>query len=280
MTIEHATKHVRANGIDIHYVEAGAGDPLLIINNGMISTHPMWNDWPSAHTRYMTKLVDRFRVINTDLRGSGRTKHTGGPIPYELLADDVLALIDALGLEQPFIWGYGDGGAIATMAEIRRPRSVRAIANHGGYTPFNPDPQAPVFVMTRQMLGGSRDATRADVDGLAGSSFEFLRNMVALMKADHDVAQGTGHWKTVLGQTFDRCSRPASYTFESLRAVTVPTLILVGDRDRLCAAEESVIAYRALPHGELAIIPNAAGGITAPAVEITIDFFARHARNA
>src|SRR6202011_2289588 len=104
-------------------------------------------------------LAEHFRVIEPDFRGSGRTVHPGGPIPYDLLADDVTGLIDALGLDRPLIGGYGDGGAVATIVGIRTPQAVRAIVNHGGYDLFTPDPQAPVLVMTRQMLGGRPDAT-------------------------------------------------------------------------------------------------------------------------
>src|SRR5262249_62425768 len=67
-----------------------------------------------------------FRVIMPDFRGSGRTVHPGGPIPYNLLADDMVALIDALHLDQPLVCGYGDGGHVATVTGIRKPASVRS----------------------------------------------------------------------------------------------------------------------------------------------------------
>jgi pimeloyl-ACP methyl ester carboxylesterase len=51
-----------------------------------------------------------------------------------------------------------------------------------------------------------------------------------------------------------------------------PTLILVGDRDPYCTVEEAVTAYRALAHGELAVLPNTAHTITPRAVEATIEF--------
>jgi pimeloyl-ACP methyl ester carboxylesterase len=267
-----STHYVRANGIDIHYVEAGTGEPLIVLENGMISTNPIWADWVSSYAGYMKTFAERFRVIAPDFRGSGRTVHSGGPIPYNLLADDVVALIDALHLDRPLIGGYGEGGTLATIVGIRKPESVRAIVNHGGYD-FNPDPQSPARVMTRQMLGGSPDATQADPDVVAKS--EFLRVMVEHMKADHDAAQGAGHWKTVLQQTFARVSRPSGYTFENLRTITAPTLILVGDRDRFCPVEEGVTAYRALQNGELAVLPNTPAGLNPAAVKTTIEFFER-----
>jgi 3-oxoadipate enol-lactonase len=116
-------QYVHANGIDIYYVEAGAGEPLVLLNNGMISTNPIWADWPSSYSRHMGALAERFRVIAPDFRGSGKTVHPGGPIPYELLADDLVALIDALRLDRPLIWGTATAGRSRPSPASGRPRA-------------------------------------------------------------------------------------------------------------------------------------------------------------
>ena len=274
---DDAGRHVHANGIDMHYLDIGAGPPLVLLENGMISTNPIWADWPSSYAGHRSKLAQHFRIIAPDFRGSGKTVHPSGPITYSLLADDVVGLIDALQLAQPLICGFGDGGQVATAVGVRKPKSVRAIVNHGGYG-FSPDPKAPALVLTRQMLGGSPDAVAADPEAVASS--EFLRVMVDLMRADHDAAQGSGHWKTVLKQTFDRVSQPSGYLLEDLRTITAPTLIIAGDRDRFGTVEEAVAAYHALQDGELAVLPNTSGRVTAPAVEATIAFFERRLEKA
>ena len=166
---------MHANGIDIYYVEAGQGEPLLLLDNAMVSTNPVWTAIPFAYAAFLGTLAEHFRVIAPDTRGSGKSVHPGGPIPSALLADDVAALIDALGLDRPLICGFSDGGETATLVGIRHPGSVRAIVNHGGYDLFNPDPQAPAITMTRQMLGGSADATRADPEFSASRSPSWAR---------------------------------------------------------------------------------------------------------
>ncbi|MDX6645431.1 MAG: hypothetical protein QOK40_1158 [Miltoncostaeaceae bacterium] len=270
-------QYVRANGIDIHYVEAGRGEPLLLLDNGMVSTNPIWADIPFAYASVVARLAEHFRVIAPDTRGSGRTVHPGGPIPYTLLADDVVALVGALDLDRPLICGFSDGGETATIVGIRSPGSVRAIVNHGGYDLFNPDPHAPTIALTRQMLGGSADATEASPEAIARLSEQSagLRAMFALMEADHDSAQGAGHWQTVVAQTFGRISQPHGYTLEDLGAIGAPTLILVGDRDPFCTVEEGAAAYRALREGELAVLPNTGHLITEAAVQTTIAFLRR-----
>jgi 3-oxoadipate enol-lactonase len=268
------TACAHANGIDIYYVEAGEGEPLLLLDNAMVSTNPVWAALPFAYASFLGTLAEHFRVIAPDTRGSGKSVHPGGPISAALLADDVAALIEALNLDRPLICGFSDGGETATLVGIRHPGSVRAIVNHGGYDLFNPDPHAPAIAMTRQMLGGSASATQADPEASASRSPE-LRALFELMQADHDRAQGAGHWKTVIARTFDRVTEPHGYTVESLKAVTVPTLILTGDRDPFCTIEEGAAAYRALPAGAFAVLPDTGHLITPDAVGATIEFFER-----
>ena len=182
-TPQHLGRHVPANGIDIHYVEAGQGEPLLLLDNAMVSTNPIWASLPFAYASFLGTLAEHFRVIAPDTRGSGQSVHSGGPIPSGLLADDVVALIEALDLDQPLICGFSDGGETATLAGIRHPGSVRAI--------------------------------------------------------------------------------------------TVPTLILTGDRDPFCTVEEGAAACRALQAGQLAVMPDTGHLITPAAVQTTIEFFER-----
>jgi pimeloyl-ACP methyl ester carboxylesterase len=269
------TNYASANGIEIHYAEAGTGDPLLLLNNGMVSTNPVWAGHPSAYGAHLDTFAEHFHVFAPDIRGSGRTKHSGGPITYGLLADDIAALIDALGLDRPLICGFSEGGLIATIAGIRRPDSVKAIVNHGGYDLMNPE--SPSIPMTRQMLGGGPDATEANFEAIAGMSAQVpeLGSMFELMKSDHDAAQGPGHWKTVVKETFPRITRFAGYTFDDLAKATAPTLILTGDRDQLCSVEEGVRAYRALSKGELAVLPSTGHAITAAGVQAAIEFLER-----
>jgi pimeloyl-ACP methyl ester carboxylesterase len=199
-------RSVPANGIDIHYVEASDGEPLMLLHHGMVSTNPIWAPTPVSYSAHIEQLAERFRVIAPDTRGCGRTRHSGGTVTFELLADDVLALIDALGLDRPLIAGFSEGATTATIVGIRRPDSVRAIVNHAGYDFFNP--QAPSFTIMRQMLGGSPEATEANPDAAAGfAQSPEMQAMFELLKADQDGAQGEGYWREYLRLAFHRTTR-------------------------------------------------------------------------
>jgi pimeloyl-ACP methyl ester carboxylesterase len=268
--------YVSANGIDIHYRDAGDGEPLVLLHGGMVSTNPIWTGVPVAYATHIDGLADHFRVIAPDTRGCGKTGHSSGPITFDLLADDIAALIDALELDRPLIAGFSDGAIIATVLGIRHPRAVRAIVNHAGFDEFDRD--APTFAMMRQILGGSPDATEPDPDAAARAfeASEQMRPMFELMKRDQDSGQGEGHWRTYLRQSWDRTTQHPGYTYADLARITAPTLILAGDRDDFCSVEQATAAYRQLPDGELAILPGHGHYIPPAAIQTTTEFFARH----
>jgi pimeloyl-ACP methyl ester carboxylesterase len=174
-------ERVHANGIDIHYLDQGEGEPLVLLHGGLVSTNPIWTGVPVAYAGHMHTLAEHFRVIAPDTRGCGRTAHPGGPISFDLLADDVAAMIDALELQQPLIAGFSDGAITATILGIRHPDTARAIVNHAGFDEF--DPEAPTFAMMRQILGGRPEATEPDPDAAARGfeSSEQMRPMFELM---------------------------------------------------------------------------------------------------
>ena len=268
---------VRANGIDIYYTQAGQGMPLVLLHGGMVSTNPIWAPTPVSYAAHMQTLARRYRVIAPDTRGCGRTVHDGGTVTFGQLADDVLALADALDLDRPLIAGFSEGGITATVLGIRHPGSVRAIANHAGYDAFDPSVMPVLGATMRQMLGGSPDATEADPDAAARffSQSAEMQGVFELMKADEDSGQGRGHWKEYLRLAFPRLTQPTGYTTPDLGAITAPTLIIVGDRDEFCSVEAGVNAYRVLAEGELAVVPATGHIITPPLVELTAEFLER-----
>jgi pimeloyl-ACP methyl ester carboxylesterase len=263
---------VHANGIDIHCIEAGAGDPLILLHGGLVSTSDLWASTPISYGSHLERLGRRFRVVAPDARASGRTGHTGGPVSASLLADDVAALIEALGLERPAVAGFSEGGLTALLLGIRHPNSVGAIVCDAGNDILNPD--APALSMIPSILGGSTEID-PDVIAQALSHDPQLAAVIAMMQADQDAAQGAGAWRTYLTRTFERWSRWPGYGYADLAEIIVPTLVLVGDRDDFCSAEEAVVAYRSLPQGELAVAPDTGHVITAEKVETLIAFLDR-----
>jgi pimeloyl-ACP methyl ester carboxylesterase len=267
------SKYARANGIDIHYVEAGDGDPLLLLHGGMVSNNPVWADSPIAYVSHIGAFAEHFRVIAPDLRGHGKTVNAGGgPISFSQLADDAWGLLDTLGVDRPLLCGFSAGATVATVLATKNPDRVRALVNDAGYDMFNPNPKAPVFSMGRKVFGGSPDATEGDASALG--RFFASQGMSAVaerMAADHDGAQGAGAWNALIRSIFPAFTTPA-LSWDDLGKITAPTLVMTGDRDFLCSVEEAVTAFRKLAKGELAILPGHGHYVPASAIPMKVAF--------
>jgi pimeloyl-ACP methyl ester carboxylesterase len=269
-------KIVNANGIDIAYAEVGEGPPLVLLHGGLASTGPAWAGSPVAHVDQFATLGKHFRVIAPDTRGSGATLHPGGPATFDVLAEDVASLIATLELDRPFLAGFSEGGATATMFALRRPDLVRGLVNHSGFDYF--ESPAEVQQGMRQFFGGGPDAVSADPEA-AERAFQSMPPMAATfatMRSDYDEVQGEGHWRTYLELFFDRHVATLDATVDDLDTIEAPTLILTGDRDMFCSVEAAGVTYRAIRTGELAVIPNTGHEITDAVIDTLIDFLARH----
>jgi pimeloyl-ACP methyl ester carboxylesterase len=111
--ITHRT--VRARGIDFHVAEAGAGEDVVLCLHGW-PQH--WYEW----RHLMPALADRHRVLALDLRGFGSTEASRDGYEKEEMASDVLAVLDALGLERVKLVGHDWGAWIGFLLCLREPQ--------------------------------------------------------------------------------------------------------------------------------------------------------------
>ena len=111
--VRHRT--VRARGLDFHVAEAGAGEDVVLCLHGW-PQH--WYEW----RHLMPALADRHRVLALDLRGFGASDAPRRGYEKENMASDVLAVLDALGLERVKLVGHDWGGWIGFLLCLREPR--------------------------------------------------------------------------------------------------------------------------------------------------------------
>lgn len=105
---------MRARGLDFHVAEAGSGEDVVLCLHGW-PQH--WYEW----RRLMPALADRYRVLALDQRGCGWSDAPREGYEKENLADDVLAVLDALGLERVKLVGHDWGGWIGFLLCLRAP---------------------------------------------------------------------------------------------------------------------------------------------------------------
>jgi len=116
--IEGVTHHwVEARGLRFHYAEAGSGEDVVLCLHGW-PQH--WYEW----RHLMPALADRHRVLALDLRGFGWSDAPGEGYEKENMADDVFAVLDALGIERVKLVGHDWGGWIGFLMALRKPERI------------------------------------------------------------------------------------------------------------------------------------------------------------
>jgi len=107
-------KTAKVNGTEIHYeMDGKQGSSWLILSHSLACTTRMWDPQVAA-------LKDRYCILNYDMRGHGKSAAPAGPYTLEMLADDVLGLMQHLGIERASYIGLSIGGMIGQTLALRQ----------------------------------------------------------------------------------------------------------------------------------------------------------------
>ena len=111
------TGYAPVNGLNMYYEISGAGEPVIYIPAA----------FAFAGITEFPELSKRWRVVQVDLQGHGRTADVDRPLRPQLMADDIAALMKHLRLDRADVMGYSLGGGVATFVAIRHPELVRKL---------------------------------------------------------------------------------------------------------------------------------------------------------
>jgi len=117
---------VDVSGTELHYVRAGAGEPILLIQ-GMAATHLTWG------SRFVGALAQNFDCIAFDNRGMGRSGRAAVPFSVTDLMGDAVSLLDALEIERVHVLGASLGGMVAQELALAHPGRVDSLILGGSY---------------------------------------------------------------------------------------------------------------------------------------------------
>lgn len=110
------------SAVDVYAVVTGReGAPVVVLSNSLGSTHRMWD-------AQIASLEACFRVVRYDTRGHGQSPVPEGPYSIDDLADDLIALLDRLGVERAHLVGLSLGGMTVMRVAGRNPERVQRIA--------------------------------------------------------------------------------------------------------------------------------------------------------
>jgi pimeloyl-ACP methyl ester carboxylesterase len=200
-----AGQYAEVNGISLYFETHGTGRPLILLHGGLGSGEMFGPVLPA--------LAERHQVIAVDLQGHGRTPDIDRPIDVRLMADDIAALIDYLGLDKPDLVGYSLGGGVALFTAVKYPakvgRLVVASAN-----------------IRRDAIPAEMLAQQAQVSGAAAESMKDT----PMYELYHRVAPRPEDFPQLLDKIGDSMSKDFDFS-EEVRSLQVPTLIVAADAD-------------------------------------------------
>src|SRR2546430_6559827 len=198
-------KYAEVNGINLYYEIHGAGRPLILLHGGLGSSEMFGPVLPL--------LAKSHQVIAVDLQGHGRTADIDRPMDVRLMADDIAALIDRLGLAKPDVVVYSLGGGVALQLAVRHPdkigRLVVVSAN-----------------VRRDAIPAEMLAQQGQVTGAAA---EFMKD-TPMYELYHRVAPRPEDFPKLLDKIGASMAKDFDFS-DDVRGLTMPTLIMAADAD-------------------------------------------------
>lgn len=238
-------KYADIRGFKMYYEVYGKGDPVLIIHGNGGSINNFVYQIP-----YFAK---NYQVIIADSRAQGKSIDPSDSLSYEMMADDLNALLETLNVKQANVIGWSDGGINGLLLAIRHPDKVKKLAVTGAN--LWPDTTA----VDPWVYNWAMNANKQIQD--------------SLKKTPNPSPQ----FKTQ-AKLYHLLSYEPHITLAQLHTITCPTLVIGGDHDVLKPEHTMLIAHN-IPNSYLWIIPNS--GHSTPIFkrdqfnQIVGDFFAQ-----
>src|ERR1700732_1372677 len=215
----------QVNGISIHYAIYGQGTPVIFLHGGLANTDYWGNQ--------VAPVAAHHTVILMDSRGHGRSTRDARPYGYDLMADDVVALMDTLKIARADIVGWSDGGILGIDLAMRHKDKVGKVFAFAANT-----------VTSGVKDGVENNPTFAAFIERAGH--ESTASSATPKEYDAFVAQISKMW----------ASQP-NWTDAQLKAITASVLVVDGDHDEAIKREHTEYIAATIPRAGLLILPSA-----------------------
>ncbi len=197
--------YAEVNGINLYYEIHGTGRPMVLLHGGLMSGEMFGPVLPA--------LAERHQVIVVDLQGHGRTADIDRPIDIRLMADDIAALIDHLGLDKPDLVGYSLGGGVAMFTAVKYPEKVRKLVSAAAHARRDAIP--PEMLAQQAQVGAA--------------AVPFMKD-TPMYEVYQRVAPRPEDFGRLLDKIGESMSKDFDFT-EEVRGLQVPTLIVAADAD-------------------------------------------------
>jgi 3-oxoadipate enol-lactonase len=236
---------LKANGIEINYTVEGDG-PWVVMSHSLACNLSMWDEQAVA-------LARNYKVLRYDLRGHGATEATGGDYTFDMLTDDVHGLLQGLGIESCHWVGLSIGGMIGQKFALKFPGVFRTMVL-ADTTSRNPPAARPMWEAR------IKTAREKGMEPLVEPTLaRWLTEPFRETRPEMDARLAKMIRTTPVAGYAGCCAAiPTIDVTAQLKAITCPTLVIVGDQDPGAPPEVARAIHAAIPGSELVVIPSAA----------------------
>jgi pimeloyl-ACP methyl ester carboxylesterase len=211
------------NGIKIWYATFGRGSPVILLHGGLANA----NYWGGL----IPALAPHYRVVVMDSRGHGRSSRDAKPYGYDLMASDVLALMDYLKIDKAALVGWSDGAIIGLDIALHHPERLSKLFAFAA----NSDPSGVKDVNQSPVFTAFVARARKEYETLSPTPTQY----------DAFLAQITKMWET-----------QPNWSAADLAGITVPTWIVDADHDEAIKRENTLFMADHIPGSGLLIQPQ------------------------
>ena len=236
--------YLDVNGARLYYEEVGAGDAVVLLHGFSLDTR-CWDG-------QFEPLARSYRVVRYDLRGFGRSSLPHG-VPYSHVGD-LGELLDRLGIEVPVLMGLSMGGGLAVDFAIANPRHLRGLvlvdSALGGYR-WTDEESNHYREVIRRCREDSIESGRQYWlrDPMFAESMK--RPSVAALFAEMVAGYSGWHW---LNRNPEQS--PVARAIQRLGEISVPALIVVGEKDIPDMHGMSDALAEGIPGARKVVIPD------------------------
>jgi pimeloyl-ACP methyl ester carboxylesterase len=211
------------NGIKIWYATFGHGPPVILLHGGLGNSDYWGNQ--------VTALAGAYQVIVMDSRGHGRSTHDGQPYGYDLMASDVIGVMDYLKIGKAAVVGWSDGAILGLDLAIHHPERLTRLFAFAA----NSDPSGVLDISNSPVFNAFISRAEKEYGRLSPTPAQF---------------------KAFVGQISNMWATQPYFTAEQLRGITVPTWIVDADHDEAIKRDNTEYMARTIPNACLLIQPG------------------------
>jgi pimeloyl-ACP methyl ester carboxylesterase len=243
--------YAESDGARIHYEIAGAGGETVVLLPGLGMATPAWQP-------VRDRLAGSARVVVVDPRGAGESDKPDAAYTGEVVARDVVAVLDAAGAERAHLVGHSMGGMIAQETAIRHPSRVASLVLAATYAALD-DWSRRVMEVRRTLIErlGLREQFRMSVLFVfSPRAFRTMGDFIGGL--EQRLAEHPPDERAYLRQ-LDFCMQHDART--ALGAIAAPTLVVSGGEDILTSALQGRELAELIPGAGYAELPEASHGL-------------------